>query len=150
MPVRRTERRMKRMGNLPGPAQQLDLFGDDRPRTIVDTPAWPATVSRPVQKDDMPAASTRVARPIERGTVTSPLQRERQSASRPCGPVRRANHGSAPVLRPRSLGGLPSRVQRQQILLVARDQFRIAVASADLIVAHRSPIAGGGKLVQLV
>jgi hypothetical protein len=22
-------------------AQQLDLFGDDRPRTIVDTPAWP-------------------------------------------------------------------------------------------------------------
>jgi hypothetical protein len=41
MPVRRTERRMKRMGNLPGPAQQLDLFGDDRPRTIVDTPAWP-------------------------------------------------------------------------------------------------------------
>src|SRR4029077_15853067 len=83
MPVRRTERRMKRMGNLPGPAQQLDLFGDDRPRTIVDTPAWPATVSRPVQKDDMPAASTRVARPIERGTVTSPLQRERQSASRP-------------------------------------------------------------------
>ena len=41
MPVRRTERRMKRMGNLPGLAQQLDLFGDDRPRTIVDTPAWP-------------------------------------------------------------------------------------------------------------
>src|SRR5580693_10543525 len=71
-------------------------------------------------------------------------------ASRPCGPVRRANHGSAPVLRPRSLGGLPSRVRRQQILLVARDQFRIAVAAADLIVAHRSPIAGGGKLVQLV
>ena len=32
---------MKRMGNLPGPAQQLDLFVDDRPRTIVDTPAWP-------------------------------------------------------------------------------------------------------------
>jgi hypothetical protein len=32
---------MKRMVNLPGPAQQLDLFGDDRPRTIVDTPAWP-------------------------------------------------------------------------------------------------------------
>jgi hypothetical protein len=32
---------MKRMGNLPGPAQQLDLFDDDRPRTIVDTPAWP-------------------------------------------------------------------------------------------------------------
>ena len=42
MPVRRTERRMKRMGNLPGLAQQqLDLFGDDRARTIVDTPAWP-------------------------------------------------------------------------------------------------------------
>jgi hypothetical protein len=32
---------MKRMGNLPGLAQQqLDLFGDDRARTIVDTPAW--------------------------------------------------------------------------------------------------------------
>ncbi|HJY49166.1 MAG TPA: hypothetical protein VJ349_11115, partial [Stellaceae bacterium] len=29
------------MGNLPGPAQQLDLFSDDRPGTIVDTPAWP-------------------------------------------------------------------------------------------------------------
>jgi hypothetical protein len=41
-------------------------------------------------------------------------------------------------------------VQRQQILLVASDQFRIAVAAADLVVAHRSPIAGGGKLVQLV
>ena len=41
-------------------------------------------------------------------------------------------------------------VQRQQILLVASDQFRIAVAAADLIVAHSSPIAGGGKLVQLV
>ena len=40
MPVRRTERRMKRVDNLPGPAPQLDLFGDDRPRTIVDTPAW--------------------------------------------------------------------------------------------------------------
>src|ERR1700747_532842 len=65
------------------------------------------------------------------------------------GPVRRANHGTS-VLRPRSLGGFPSSVQRQQILLVARDQFRIAVAAADLIVAHRSPIAGGGKLVQLV
>src|ERR1700752_1183728 len=50
-------------------------------------------------------------------------------ASRPCGPVRRANHGSAPVLRPRSLGGFPSSVQREQILLVARDQFRIAVAA---------------------
>ena len=32
---------MKRVSNLPGPAPQLDLFGDDRPRTIVDTPAWP-------------------------------------------------------------------------------------------------------------
>ena len=32
---------MKRLGNLSGPAPQLDLFGDDRPRTIVDTPAWP-------------------------------------------------------------------------------------------------------------
>src|ERR1700752_5471500 len=71
-------------------------------------------------------------------------------ASRPCGPVRRANHGSAPVLRPRLLGGFPSSVQREQILLVARDQFRIAVAAGDLMVAHRSPIADGGKLVQLV
>ena len=40
MPVRRPKRRMKRMGNLPGPAQKLDLFDDDSPRTIVDTPAW--------------------------------------------------------------------------------------------------------------
>ena len=41
-------------------------------------------------------------------------------------------------------------MQRQQIMLVARDQFRIAVAAGDLIVVHRSSIAGGGKLVQLV
>src|SRR5437868_9663308 len=57
---------------------------------------------------------------------------------------------SAPLLCPRSLGGFPSSVQREQILLVARDQFRIAVAAPDLIVAHCSPIAGGGKLVKLV
>jgi len=43
----------------------------------------------------------------------------------------------------------PSSVQRQQILLVARDQFRIAVAAGDLIVAHGSPITGDDKLVQL-
>ena len=54
------------------------------------------------------------------------------------------------MLHPRSLGGFPSSVQREQILLVARDQFRIAVAAADLVLAHCSPIAGGGKLVQLV
>ena len=41
MPVRRTECRIKRVGHLPGPAQQLDLFGGDRPRAVVDTPAWP-------------------------------------------------------------------------------------------------------------
>ena len=40
MPVRRTESRIKQMGCLPGPAQQLDLFGGDRPRAAVDTPAW--------------------------------------------------------------------------------------------------------------
>ncbi len=40
MPVRRTECRIKRVGHLPGPAQQLNLFGGDRPRAIVDTPAW--------------------------------------------------------------------------------------------------------------
>ena len=40
MPVRRTESRIKRIDHLPGPAQQLDLFGGDRPRAIVDTPAW--------------------------------------------------------------------------------------------------------------
>ena len=28
-------------GQSAGPAQQLDLFDDDRPTTIVDTPAWP-------------------------------------------------------------------------------------------------------------
>ena len=70
--------------------------------------------------------------------------------SRPCDPVQCANCGSAPVLHPRSLSGFRSSVQREQILLVTRDQFRIAVAAGDLIVAHRSPIAGGGKLVQLV
>jgi len=37
-----------------------------------------ATVSRRVQKDDVPIASTRVAGPIETGTATSPTQRECQ------------------------------------------------------------------------
>ena len=41
MSVRRTKCRIKRVGDLPGPAQQLDLFGGDRPKAIVDTPAWP-------------------------------------------------------------------------------------------------------------
>ena len=41
MPIRRTEPRIKRLGHLPGPAQQLDLFGGDRLRVIVATPAWP-------------------------------------------------------------------------------------------------------------
>ena len=40
MPVSRRECRIKRVGHLPGPAQQLDLFGSDRPRVIVATPAW--------------------------------------------------------------------------------------------------------------
>ena len=39
MPVSRTECRIKRVSNLPGSAQQLDLFGD-RPRVMVATPAW--------------------------------------------------------------------------------------------------------------
>jgi hypothetical protein len=41
MPVRRTERRIKRVRHLPDPAQQLDLFGANRLRVIVATPAWP-------------------------------------------------------------------------------------------------------------
>jgi hypothetical protein len=41
MPVSRTECRIKRVGRPPGLAQQLDLFGGDRPRAIADTPAWP-------------------------------------------------------------------------------------------------------------
>jgi hypothetical protein len=41
MPVRRTECRIKRVGHLSGPTQQLDLFGGDRLRVIVATPAWP-------------------------------------------------------------------------------------------------------------
>jgi hypothetical protein len=41
MPVSRTECRIKRAGHRSGPAQQLDLFGGDRPGAIVDTPAWP-------------------------------------------------------------------------------------------------------------
>src|SRR6202035_1491092 len=44
----------------------------------------------------------------------------------------------------------PSGVHGQQILAVTRDHLGIAVAAADLIVAHPSPIAGGGKLVQFV
>ena len=40
MRVSRTECRIKRVSNLPGSAQQLDLFGGDRPRVIVATPAW--------------------------------------------------------------------------------------------------------------
>jgi hypothetical protein len=41
MLVSRTECRIKRVGHLPGPAQQLDLFGGDPSRVIVTTPAWP-------------------------------------------------------------------------------------------------------------
>ena len=41
MPVSRAKCRIKQAGNLPGPVQQLDLFGGDRPTAIVDTPAWP-------------------------------------------------------------------------------------------------------------
>jgi hypothetical protein len=41
MPVSRTECRIKRVGHLPSPAQQLDLFGGDRSRVIAATPAWP-------------------------------------------------------------------------------------------------------------
>jgi hypothetical protein len=40
MPVSRREYRIKRVSHLPAPAQQLDLFGGDRPRVIVATPAW--------------------------------------------------------------------------------------------------------------
>jgi hypothetical protein len=40
MPVSRTECRIKRASHLPNPAQQPDLFGGDRPRTTVATPAW--------------------------------------------------------------------------------------------------------------
>jgi hypothetical protein len=40
MPVSRREYRIKRVSDLPGPPQQLDLFGGDRPRVIVAAPAW--------------------------------------------------------------------------------------------------------------
>ena len=40
MPVSRREYRIKRVSHLPGPAQQLDLFGGDRPRVMVATPVW--------------------------------------------------------------------------------------------------------------
>jgi hypothetical protein len=40
MPVSRRECRIKRGSHLPGPAQQLDLFGGDHPRVIVATPTW--------------------------------------------------------------------------------------------------------------
>ena len=40
MPVSRRECRIKRVSHLPGPAQQLDLFGGDRPRVIVAAPTW--------------------------------------------------------------------------------------------------------------
>jgi hypothetical protein len=63
---------MKRVGNLPGPAPQLDLFGDDRPRTIVDTPAWP----------DLPAET--------RATLTG-LMVEHVDGSR-AGSTREASH----------------------------------------------------------
>ena len=67
---------MKRMVNLPGPAQQLDLFGEDRPRTIVDTPAWP----------DLPAET--------RATLTGLMARliiEHADGSR-AGSTREASH----------------------------------------------------------
>jgi hypothetical protein len=82
------------------------------------------------------AAHTGGARPEQKAAI----------ASRPCSPVRRANHGSAPVLRPRSLGGFPSSVQCQQILPVARDQFRIAVATPSAMQsAPGSPVRESGR-----
>lgn len=34
------ERRTARAGGRRGPARQSDLFGDERPSALVDTPAW--------------------------------------------------------------------------------------------------------------
>ena len=40
MPVSRRECRIKRVSHLPGPAQQLDLFGGETRGVTVATPAW--------------------------------------------------------------------------------------------------------------
>ena len=65
--------------------------------------------------------------------------------SRLRGVARPANHGSESVLRARSLCGVRSGVEGQQILAVARDHFGIAVAASDLVIAHGIPLAGFGK-----
>jgi hypothetical protein len=41
-------------------------------------------------------------------------------------------------------------VHRQQVLAVALDHLRVAVAAGDLVVAHRIPLAGDGVRVQRV
>jgi len=53
-------------------------------------------------------------------------------------------------VRARSLGSLRSGVQGEQILAVALDHFRVAVAAGDFVLAHRIPIAGDGEAVQRV
>jgi hypothetical protein len=76
MPIRRTECRIKRVGHLPAPAQQLDLFGGDRLRVIVAMPAWP----------ELPAET--------RATLTGLMVRlilEHAGANRP-GSLREAGH----------------------------------------------------------
>jgi len=48
--VNTSERRRARAKGRRGPAQQTDLFGNGRPSTVVDTPAW----------QDLPAATQAV------------------------------------------------------------------------------------------
>jgi hypothetical protein len=76
-----------------------------------------STVGRREHNDDMAAASTRATSPIDAGS-TSLMQRKRRRRR-----VASANHGSAPVLRARSLGSLRSGVEGQQIFAVAGDHF---------------------------
>src|SRR5438105_4203347 len=91
-----SERRRKPRQLARGIANLLDDLVSQQP-----VPNFWATVSRRVQKDDMPTASTRVASPIETGTATSPQQRERPKAARhglavPCGaPIIKAHQFSA-------------------------------------------------------
>jgi hypothetical protein len=56
-------------------ALQISLMN---PVSQQPVPNFCATVSRRMQKGDVPTGSTRVASPIETGTATSPMQRERQ------------------------------------------------------------------------
>src|ERR1700720_3950707 len=106
----------KGAGNLANSTAALRISLND---TVSQRPVrkFCSTGGRRQHNDDMAAASTRATSPIDAGS-TRLMQRKRRRRR-----VASANHGSAPVLRARSLDSLRSGVEGQQIFAVAGDHF---------------------------